>query len=325
MELVVNKNVAEADSMGDTMMDYEEPAPMKLGVKKLMLARYHERPETPAFSREAELVVPNTTCASTYEDIADKSSSPSPVLLPQPHVPSPQPSIHDDRMSNLIFRRGASSHLQGSHPGIVMPIPFHPRYMVPYAWAGGNMDLEKGKQLYETNMRRKEPPRSPLAQFDPIKPPVVTLDPPRQEPAALRNRSRRCSSSSSGGNSRLGNLLPPNSIFSDTEITNLNIEAFNEKMAQHNLTEEEQSLYRDSRRKGKNRDAAKKSREKRIKLINSLRQILAERQSSKELLQERVRTLEGELKNLPHLGSSFLQELLEEEQALRSMRKDGEA
>ncbi|XP_059082732.1 arginine-glutamic acid dipeptide repeats protein-like isoform X2 [Tigriopus californicus] len=102
-----------------------------------------------------------------------------------------------------------------------------------------------------------------------------------------RNGERRGGRPSTG--SRLNNLIPPDCPLTEEQIVDLDIDSFNDLMGKHHFSEESIAKYRDLRRKGKNRQAAKKSRQKKISELDILRQQAEEKKAA---LQEMKRQRE---------------------------------
>lgn len=98
--------------------------------------------------------------------------------------------------------------------------------------------------------------------------------------------------------------------FAVGDIVDLPIDAFNELVSRHTLTEEQMALCRDIRRRGKNKVAAQNCRKRKNDLISQLEaDVNRARQQKQELLAERA--------ELYKLRNEWTHKLLNLESAVR--------
>jgi len=185
---------------------------------------------------------------------------------------------------------------------------------------GGGGQLPDGSDTSEPDRRSRQHPRQPSPPPPSALLPVAWVSPLSfnanhlSAPTILPqlDNSRRSSSGRSSPSSpadvgtsptkktRQDNLVPKDSVFTKEEIVETTIDDFNVMLDRYRypdgtcLTEDKKAEYRDTRRRGKNREAAKKSRHKKMSDLEFLR-------NQKRLLQteiERKRKIARSLKML---------------------------
>eukprot|EP00095_Tigriopus_kingsejongensis_P010522 maker-scaffold45_size475391-snap-gene-3.20 protein:Tk10522 transcript:maker-scaffold45_size475391-snap-gene-3.20-mRNA-1 annotation:"neuroglian isoform x1" len=137
---------------------------------------------------------------------------------------------------------------------------------------------------------------------NPIPGPSQGFETRRKQPSGSRTSSINSGPSGSKNGERRGGrpstrsclnkLIPADCPLNEEQIVDLDMDSFNDLMGKHHFTEEKISYFKDLRRKGKNRQAAKRSRKNKIEQLNGLRVQTQEQEQELRLIAEQKQDFE---------------------------------